>query len=159
MLKVAKAALAAEKNLRRTVEYARPEVLDEAAELIQQGERDVYLFGVKNTKQISWNLIDKLTAAGYLFHTIDSMARGGRAIDVDLVNPLTGGVMTGSSRDPVLTFCSELMILPWVQTGAVLFWVRQSAPGFLVLWLKDLVSRVRTQGSPQTRLSSSREWV
>ena len=102
MLKVAKAALAAEKNLRRTVEYARPEVLDEAAELIQQGERDVYLFGVKNTKQISWNLIDKLTAAGYLFHTIDSMARGGRAIDVDLVNPLTGGVMTGSSSGSCL---------------------------------------------------------
>ncbi len=98
MLKVSKAALAAQKNLGKTVDYARPDVLDQAAETLKKNRTaELKLFGVKNTGQISWRDVETLTAQGYLLHTIDKMAAGGRAIDTDLINPLTGGVMTGSS--------------------------------------------------------------
>ncbi len=98
MLKVSKAVLAAQKNLGKTVDYARPDVLDQAAEALKNNKTaTLKLFGVKNTGQISWRDVETLTAHGYLLHTIDKMAAGGRAIDTDLINPLTGGVMTGSS--------------------------------------------------------------
>lgn len=103
MLKVAKAVLTAEKNVGRTVDYARRDVLDQAAEALKRNKSaDLLLFGVKNTGQISWQIVETLTAQGYLLHTIDKMAAGGRAIDTDLINPLTGSVMTGSSSGSCL---------------------------------------------------------
>lgn len=57
-----------------------------------------YFLGVKNTSQISKELVDKLTQDQvFLLHTIDKMSRGGRAVDPELVNPLTLRAMTGSS--------------------------------------------------------------
>lgn len=98
MLKISKATLNAKENLGRTVEYCRVDVLDEAAEsLIENPSKEQILFGVKDTNQISWGIINKLIEEGYIFHTIDSLSTGGRAIDVNLVNPLTGNTMTGSS--------------------------------------------------------------
>ncbi len=98
MLKISKAVLKAKENIGKTVEYSRVDVLDEAAEsLIKNPSKFPLLFGVKDTDQISWEIIHKLIGEGYLFHTIDRLAEGGRAIDVDLINPLTGNIMTGSS--------------------------------------------------------------
>ena len=98
MLKVSKAAIKARENLGKTVEYSRVDVLDEVAEsLMKNPLKKPILFGVKDTDQISLNIIHKLIEEDYIFHTIDTLSTGGRAIDVDLINPLTGNIMTGSS--------------------------------------------------------------
>lgn len=61
-------------------------------------DKEHYLFGVKNTAQIPIDLVKKLSQDNKFFlHTIDKMACGGRAVDPDLINPLTLRVMTGSS--------------------------------------------------------------
>lgn len=56
------------------------------------------IFGVKNTNQISVDIIKKLVKdKKYIFHTVDAMSDRGRAIDISLINPLTARIMTGSS--------------------------------------------------------------
>ncbi|RAK12475.1 amidase [Halanaerobium saccharolyticum] len=65
---------------------------------LAESRQEHYLLGIKNTSQISKKLVDKLTEdQTFLLHTIDKMARGGRAVDPELINPLTLRVMTGSS--------------------------------------------------------------
>jgi hypothetical protein len=65
---------------------------------LSKSKNDNYLLGVKNTSQISKELVDKFTEdQTFLLHTIDKMARGGRAVDPELINPLTMRIMTGSS--------------------------------------------------------------
>lgn len=55
------------------------------------------LVGIKNTKNIPIELLNELEKLNYFPHTIDKMSDRGRAIDIDLKNPLTGRNMTGSS--------------------------------------------------------------
>lgn len=55
-----------------------------------------YYVGVKDTR-ILRPFIECLQEKNYLFHTIDRMAKSGRAVDIGLINPLTGRYMTGSS--------------------------------------------------------------
>lgn len=55
------------------------------------------LFGIKNTKNISVEFLNELEKLNYFPHTIDKMSDRGRAIDINLKNPLTGRNMTGSS--------------------------------------------------------------
>lgn len=55
------------------------------------------LFGIKNTKNISAEFLNELEKMNYFPHTIDKMSDRGRAIDINLKNPLTGRNMTGSS--------------------------------------------------------------
>ncbi len=57
---------------------------------------DQYL-GIKNTEQIPLSFIQKLSLHGYIKHTIDSSSLGGRAIDLQIKNPITGKWMSGSS--------------------------------------------------------------
>lgn len=98
MLKISKYALKAEKMRDMTVEYHRKEVLDEGANILEKNPNaNLVTFGVKNTNQIGKDLIQKLKEEKFIFHTIDKMSEGGRAIDVDIKNPLTGRLMTGSS--------------------------------------------------------------
>lgn len=99
MKKLNKAMLKAKEMEGRSVVYSRKEVLEEAVMTLEEDPTaPLVLFGVKNTGQISTDRVRKLQKAkGYLFHTVDKMADGGRAIDTDLLNPLTGRVMTGSS--------------------------------------------------------------
>lgn len=54
------------------------------------------LMGIKNTPHIKEEWIDLLKKS-FTHHTIDTMAYQGRAIDVELLNPLTLRAMTGSS--------------------------------------------------------------
>ncbi|WP_353892454.1 amidase family protein [Proteinivorax hydrogeniformans] len=79
--------------------YHRHDVLDEGVNTLEQnGSCKLRLFGVKDTNQIEDTLVKKLQQKeGFLFHTVDQMSAGGRAIDTDTVNPLTSRVMTGSS--------------------------------------------------------------
>lgn len=99
MKKLNKAMLMAKAMENKSVVYFRKEVLEEAVTtLTEDPTASLVLFGVKNTNQIDLELVKRLkTIKGFLFHTVDKMSERGRAIDVDLVNPLTGRVMTGSS--------------------------------------------------------------
>ncbi|TDO94209.1 amidase [Halanaerobium saccharolyticum] len=81
----------------KSVVYHNQRLKSKLAELVES-KREHYLLGVKNTSQIEKELVDKLTEdQDFLLHTIDKMARGGRAVDPELINPLTMRVMTGSS--------------------------------------------------------------
>lgn len=99
MKKLNKAMLRAKELEGKSVVYSRKEVLEEAViALSEEPETVLVLFGVKNTDQIGMDMVRRLRSSkGYLFHTVDKMAERGRAIDTELVNPLTGRVMTGSS--------------------------------------------------------------
>ena len=54
-------------------------------------------FGVKDTSEINDSIIKKLFEEGYSWNTIDSCTDRGRAIDLNLLNPITGKLMIGSS--------------------------------------------------------------
>ena len=99
MKKLNKAMLKAKDMENQSVVYFRKEVLEEAVfTLTEDPMASLVLFGVKNTVQIDPALVQRLKSIpGFLFHTVDKMSERGRAIDVDMVNPLTGRVMTGSS--------------------------------------------------------------
>lgn len=99
MTKLNKAMLKAQQMKGKSVIYTRKEVLEEAViTLTEDPNASLTLFGVKNTNQIDLEIVKRLQEKkGFLFHTVDKMSQRGRAIDVDLINPLTGRVMTGSS--------------------------------------------------------------
>lgn len=54
-------------------------------------------FGVKDTSEIGDSVIKKLLKGGYSWNTIDSYTDRGRAVDLKLMNPITGKLMVGSS--------------------------------------------------------------
>lgn len=59
---------------------------------------DVKYFGVKDTSQIPTELVEKLRCdPRFAWLTIDKASNRGRAIDTDLMNPVTYRVMTGST--------------------------------------------------------------
>ena len=99
MRKLNKAMIKAKEKQGESVVYSRNEVLDDAViTLTEESSTELVLFGVKNTVQIGSEIVEKLqNEKGFLFHTVDKMSERGRAIDVDLINPLTSKVMTGSS--------------------------------------------------------------
>ena len=58
---------------------------------------DTKYLGVKDVPTIPLSLVHKLEANHYVLHTLDKSSRGGRAVDYDLENPISGHKMTGSS--------------------------------------------------------------
>lgn len=61
-------------------------------------DESINLLGVKNVKQVSKQFIQLLEETKkYKLHTLDKSSFGGRAIDLNLINPITGRYMTGSS--------------------------------------------------------------
>lgn len=99
MERLCRSMLQGKNLLGSSVVYLRESVLEEAVMILTENpQQRLVPFGVKDTHQISKGLVERLQKIpGFLFHTIDKMAQGGRAIDVDLINPLTGKVMTGST--------------------------------------------------------------
>jgi Asp-tRNAAsn/Glu-tRNAGln amidotransferase A subunit and related amidases len=96
-LRIAKSSLKASEFVGRTVVRLNQDALNEAAEIIENRGRVITL-GTKDTGQISRKLIKRLIdTKKYVWHTIDGMAQGGRAVDIELINPLTSKPMTGSS--------------------------------------------------------------
>ena len=80
--------------LNKTVISQNLSIIDE----ITEQTKEVKLIGVKNTSDIDRSLIKKLTdSKKFFWHTIDKMSGNGRALDTELINPLTGRSMTGSS--------------------------------------------------------------
>ena len=66
--------------------------------LFPVSEGNGLLLGVKNDFHIHPSFIQNLIdTKNYQLHTIDAMAQGGRAIDLKLINPITGNYMSGSS--------------------------------------------------------------
>jgi Asp-tRNA(Asn)/Glu-tRNA(Gln) amidotransferase A subunit family amidase len=105
LLRLSKASLKALEYKDKTVIRVNADMLIEARELLSESDR-IYALGVKNTEQIDRRYIKKLVdSRKYLWHTIDGMSDGGRALDVKVVNPLTGKNMTGSSS------CSAVNVL------------------------------------------------
>jgi hypothetical protein len=96
-LRVSKASMKAERLIGKTVVKVNEDILIDGAEALKSCQLPI-TFGVKNTDQISRRYIKALTdSKKYLWHTIDEMAEGGRAVDMNLLNPVTGKIMTGSS--------------------------------------------------------------
>ena len=97
----AKKTFLALKDPYHTVITVKPGIIDRAASFLEnQGE--VWYTGIKNTDAISAELKERLEERGFLIHTTDQMALGGRAIDLQLINPITGNWMTGSSSGTAL---------------------------------------------------------
>ena len=66
--------------------------------ILNEGKSDKgYYIGFKDTDVIPLDYFSSLKEKGFYLHTIDKMAKGGRAIDIDLLNPITARAMTGSS--------------------------------------------------------------
>ena len=61
------------------------------------GEEGIYT-GIKNIASIPNTLMKKLEKTGFVLHTIDKKSTlAGRAVDTDLINPISGRYMSGSS--------------------------------------------------------------
>lgn len=60
-------------------------------------ENEGYYIGIKDTIFLTSLMEKKLKEAAYFVHTRDKSSIGGRAIDINLKNPITGFPMTGSS--------------------------------------------------------------
>ncbi len=97
----AKKTFLALKNPYHSVIDVHPGILDQLSEYRKLG-KEVWYTGYKNTVVLSEHLKRRMAAQGFLFHTKDRMALGGRAIDLNLVNPLNGHWMTGSSSGTAL---------------------------------------------------------
>ena len=79
------------KNPLKSVDRVYPLAFDEIS------NHDGYYFGVKNSLYLTNAMEEKLKQCSYYLHTRDQSSFGGRAIDIDLKNPITGLPMTGSS--------------------------------------------------------------
>jgi len=89
--KYAYKTMLAMKNPLKSVDRVYPLAFDEIS------NHDGYYFGVKNSLYLTNAMEEKLKQCSYYLHTRDQSSLGGRAIDTDLKNPITGLPMTGSS--------------------------------------------------------------
>lgn len=97
MLKISKATLKANKLLNITVDRVNEDADLDTVERLSHNINPIF-YGIKNTKAVRKEYINNLAKHNkYIWHTIDSMSDGGRAVDIRLINPLTGEIMTGSS--------------------------------------------------------------
>ncbi|MTW86043.1 amidase [Virgibacillus dakarensis] len=84
----------AQKELGKSVIAINPNLADE----IQGKNRELLYFGIKDTNQIPEAMIRQLrNNPDFAWLTIDKASDKGRAIDTDLINPLTYRIMTGST--------------------------------------------------------------
>ena len=89
--KYAYKTMLAMKNPLKSVDRVYPLAFDEIS------NHDGYYFGVKNSLYLTNEMEEKLNQCSYYLHTRDQSSLGGRAIDINLKNPITGLPMTGSS--------------------------------------------------------------
>lgn len=96
-LRVSRSFQKAAEYIGKTIEKVNEDTLLDAYNILQN-QSEIITIGTKNTAQIERKYIKRLIETGkYVWHTIDKMTDGGRAVDVNLVNPLTLRPMTGSS--------------------------------------------------------------
>ena len=87
----AKSSFLALANPYQSVEKVFPQIING----FNKGE--VKYVGIKNKHQIPRSLMSNLMRHGYDLHTIDRCSIGGRAVDINMKNPISGLPMTGSS--------------------------------------------------------------
>ncbi len=102
--------------MQRIVDYARKSFralkadsvikVYDILERFSQLEKGGYL-GVKDTAVIDFEMLNTLEKMGYLTHTLDK-STGGRAIDLQLKNPITANQMTGSSSGSAINVFLEI---------------------------------------------------
>ena len=89
--KYAYKTMLAMKNPLKSVDRVYPLAFDE------NSNHDGYYFGVKISLYLTNEMEEKLNQCSYYLHTRDQSSLGGRAIDINLKNPITGLPMTESS--------------------------------------------------------------
>ena len=89
--KYAYKTMLAMKNPVKSVDIVYPLAFDKIS------NEDGYYLGVKNSLRLTDEMETRLNQGSYYLHTRDKSSLGGRAIDIDLKNPITGLPMTGSS--------------------------------------------------------------
>ncbi|HHX67649.1 MAG: amidase family protein [Miniphocaeibacter sp.] len=81
------------------VAYENPynSVVKTFGKAINKLEPNSYYYGIKDIDGFDEKIFEKLDNNNFIRHTIDKSSYGGRAIDINLKNPITGRNMTGSS--------------------------------------------------------------
>ncbi len=70
---------------------------------------DAVLVGIKNIWSIPNTLMHRLEPHGFALHTIDKKSQlAGRAVDTQLLNPITGHIMSGSSSGTAINVFSGI---------------------------------------------------
>lgn len=101
-------------KLKSSRAFAASSVLDVEKDASMKAEKFIlnhtkpYYVGVKNTNVIPFSLFEKLKEKGYVHHTTDKASHSGRAIDLELINPITGRWMTGSSSGTAINVFKEI---------------------------------------------------
>lgn len=83
----------------------RTALLDPYGSVVKAFDADpeAILVGIKNIRSIPNTLMHKLEPHGFALHTIDKKSQlAGRAVDTELINPITGHYMSGSSSGTAL---------------------------------------------------------
>lgn len=96
-----KKTFSAIENHKETIVKVYPDIIFEAEKMLESNQKVNYV-GVKNTDVIPYDLVKEIKLHGYLHHTDDKMSDFGRAIDLNLINPITTRFMTGSSSGTAL---------------------------------------------------------
>lgn len=78
-----------------------PEIISKCEEMVNENIEVSYV-GVKNTNVIPLDYLNHIEKQGFLVHTRDVSSERGRAVDIDLANPITGRFMSGSSSGTAL---------------------------------------------------------
>lgn len=83
----------------------RTALLDPYGSVVRTFDADpeAILVGIKNIRSIPNTLMHRLEPHGFALHTIDKKSQlAGRAVDTQLINPITGRYMSGSSSGTAL---------------------------------------------------------
>ena len=76
---------------------------------VLDAKEDEYLVGIKNVSSIPNTLMHKLEKEGFSLHTIDKKSQlAGRAVDTELINPISGRMMSGSSSGTAINVFSGI---------------------------------------------------
>lgn len=84
-----------------SVQTVYPSAIQKIETMINSHKKGYYV-GVKNADVIPHLFLSRLENSGFIIHTVDTAAKGGRAIDQTLINPITLRYMTGSSSGTAL---------------------------------------------------------
>lgn len=91
---LSKMTLVATSNPYKSVNHVYRSIIDK----VNDENIDLVMYvGIKDVEQIPCSLVDKFERNNLLLHTLDASSLGGRAIDINLMNPITSKPMTGSS--------------------------------------------------------------
>ena len=122
MTKLSKSALTAERLIGKTVVRVNEDAILDGYNILQNKD-SLICFGVKNTSTISRSIMKNLINTNrYVWLTIDELSSGGRAIDINLINPITGRVMTGSSSATAINVLYGINDVGIGQMGEDQYW-------------------------------------